>query len=86
MYACVNTSRDKHHIIVHIAFWLIGSIMLREIKLFKPGALTPSSMASGAVPGSDFHLVDENQVIAMTPLGTGASVPASPVWTDQQMS
>ena len=71
MYACVNTSRDKHHIIVHIAFWLIDSIMLHDIKLFKPGALTPSSMASGAAPGSGLDLVNEHQVFALTPLGTG---------------
>ena len=60
MYACVNTSRDKHHITVHIAFWLIDSIMLHDIKLFKLGALTPSSMASGAVPGSEWDMVSEN--------------------------
>ena len=85
MYACVNTSGDKHHIIVHIACWPTDSIMLHGIKLFKPGCLTPSSMASGAVPSSDWEMPHENQVFALTPLGTGTSVPASPMWTEAQM-
>ena len=28
MFACVNTNKDKHHIIVHFAFWLLESICL----------------------------------------------------------
>ena len=79
--------------LVHIAFWLIDSIlkaMYNQVKLFKQGALTPS-MASD-IPGtpsgasdSNWEHVRQNQAdnfIIHTP--GAASVPASPLWSEEQ--
>ena len=64
--------------------------MFHQVKLFKPGALTPSSMDSGAdaasAPGSHWDLVQPQQVFALTPPSTDTSVPAPDVWTDVQYS
>ena len=87
MFACVNTNRDKHHIIVHIACWLIDSMTSSQAKLFKPGALTPSSMASSMeVPGweSVVEVTGMERFAIATPC-SGTSIPATPMWTDAQM-
>ena len=65
--------------------------MFQQVKLFKPGALTPSSMHSevpGALTPSGWESVVENKPdrFAMdTPCATGTSIPATPLWTEAQM-
>ena len=66
--------------------------MFQQVKLFKPGALTPSSMHSevpGALTPSGWESVVENKPdsFAMdTPCATGTSIPATPLWTDAQLA
>ena len=52
--------------------------MFNEIKLFKPGFLTPA-MATN----SEWEMPNE---VRLTPLGSGTSVAASPLWSDDALA
>ena len=49
-------------LVVHIALWLRDSIdMFQQVKLFKPGALTPSSMAGTPALRNSWEEVQEQR-------------------------
>ena len=57
--------------------------MIHQIKLFKPGALTPSEMAKSP-SGWDFVEAATIDHFALTPMGSSTDIPATPMWTDAQ--
>ena len=62
-------------------FWLIGNIMLNEIKLFKPGFLTPAMGSTEA--DTTWAMLEE---VRLTPHGSATSVAATDVWDDDALA
>ena len=60
--------------------------MLPQIKLFHPGAITPSMQSEASWETVQESSIQGQNCFALTPLASGPSVPATPLWTDAQMA